>query len=61
MERRKISKKEIAAAIKAMKDNTSGYPRMLPVVTLKNRKTYFVDERLKELRNINNPCDTIKF
>ena len=58
MERRKISQKEIDEAIKATK---SGYPRVLPVVTLKNKKTYFIDERLKELRNINNPCDIIKF
>lgn len=33
--------------------------RMLPRVTLSNGKTYFIDERLNQLRNINNPHDYI--
>ena len=32
---------------------------MLPMVTLSNGKTYFIDDRLKQLRNINNPHDFI--
>ena len=35
-------------------------PRMLPTVTLRNGKTYFIDERLNELRNIRDPNDSIK-
>jgi hypothetical protein len=34
-------------------------PRMLPRVTLSNGKTYFIDERLNQLRNIKNPHDYI--
>lgn len=36
-------------------------PRRLPAVTLKNGKTYFMDSRLRELRNIHDPCDSIDF
>ena len=32
---------------------------MLPRVTLSNGKTYFIDDRLRQLRNINNPHDFI--
>ena len=38
---------------------TKGMPRRLPVITLKNGKTYFVDERLRQLRNVINPHDYI--
>ena len=34
-------------------------PRMLPRVTLSNGKTYFIDARLNQLRNIKNPHDYI--
>ena len=34
-------------------------PRMLPRVTLSNGKTYFIGERLHQLRNIKNPSDYI--
>jgi len=34
-------------------------PRMLPKVTLSNGKTYFIDERLRQLRNVQNPHDYI--
>ena len=46
-------KKEDSETIK-----TKG-PRMLPRVTLSNGKTYFIDERLNQLRNIKNPHDYI--
>jgi len=36
-------------------------PRRLSTVTLDNGKTYFIDERLKQLRNVNNPHDFIDF
>jgi hypothetical protein len=36
-----------------------GTPRQLHAVTLKNGKTYFVDERLRQLRNVHNPHDFI--
>ena len=34
-------------------------PRMLPRVTLNNGKRYFIDARLRQLRNIKNPYDYI--
>ncbi|MGV8081002.1 MAG: hypothetical protein AB2L22_13210 [Syntrophales bacterium] len=34
-------------------------PRMLPMVTLSDGKTYFFDERLGQLRNIWDPGDSI--
>ena len=34
-------------------------PRMLPMVTLSNSKTYFIDERLGQLRNVMTPHDYI--
>ena len=40
---------------------SDGMPRRLPAVTLSNGKTYFVDRRLRELRNVNNPHDYIDF
>ncbi len=43
------------------KGSTAGMPRRLPAITLKNGKTYFVDERLRELRNVHNPHDNIAF
>jgi len=36
-------------------------PRMLPTIKLPNGKTYFVDIRLRQLRNIKNPHDYIDF
>ena len=36
-------------------------PNRLPTVTLDNGKTYFIDERLKQLRNTVNPHDYIDF
>jgi hypothetical protein len=38
---------------------SSADPRRLPAVTLKNGKTYFVDSRLRQLRNVHNPHDYI--
>ena len=43
------------------KKGTDGLPRRLPAITLENGKTYFIDERLKQLRNIKNPADFIDF
>ena len=40
---------------------SNGMPRRLPTITLDNGKTYFVDERLKQLRNVHNPNDFIDF
>ena len=37
----------------------SNGPRLLPTVTLSG-KTYFLDERLEELRNVRDPFDSIK-
>ncbi len=35
-------------------------PRVLPTVHL-NGRDYYIDDRLKELRNIHNPHDSIDF
>ena len=39
----------------------NGMPRRLPAITLDNGKTYFIDERLKQLRNVHNPHDFINW
>ena len=46
---------------KEYRKGTDGMPRRLPTVTLDNGNTYFIDERLKQLRNIKNPHDYIDF
>jgi hypothetical protein len=38
-----------------------GMPRRLPAITLPNGKTYFIDERLRQFRNVHNPHDSIDF
>jgi len=38
---------------------SGGMPRRLPAVTLENGKTYFIDERLRQLRNVLDPHDYI--
>ena len=35
-------------------------PRRLPTITI-DGKTYFVDDRLTELRNVDNPHDALRF
>ncbi|VVB76105.1 Uncharacterised protein [uncultured archaeon] len=35
-------------------------PRMLPIVQVGNKR-YFLDERLKQLRNVKNPYDYIDY
>jgi len=35
--------------------------KILPIIKGENGKTYFVDERLKQLRNVKNPHDFIDF
>jgi hypothetical protein len=35
--------------------------KILPIIKGENGKTYFVDERLKQLRNVQNPHDFIDF
>ena len=44
---------------KECRNGTNGMPRRLPAVTLDNGKTYYVDERLRQLRNVINPHDYI--
>jgi len=53
--------KEALLLLKNAKQGVEKLPRMLPTVTLDNGKTYFVDERLKQLRNVLNPHDYIDF
>ena len=40
---------------------SDGMPRRLPTITLDNGKTYFIDERLRQLRNVHNPHDYIEW
>jgi hypothetical protein len=54
-----VDKHHVCAECRQGKDDSM--PRRLPVVTLENGKTYFVDERLKELRNVLKPYDSIDF
>lgn len=35
--------------------------KILPIIKAQDGKTYFVDERLKQLRNVQNPHDFIDF
>ncbi len=57
---RKRAKKTLRL-LKNVKPDPGKMPRMLPTVTLDDGKTYFVDERLKQLRNVLNPHDYIDF
>ena len=45
----------------AYKRGSMKFPRRLSTITLKNGKTYFVDNRLRELRNVDNPNDSLDF
>ena len=44
-----------------MKNQNQYRPHRLPTITLDNGKNYFIDERLKQLRNIENPHDYTDF
>ena len=46
---------------RSCRKGSTGMPMRLPAITLKNGKTYFVDNRLRELRNIHDPCDSLDF
>ena len=37
----------------------NGMPRMLPRIRLEDGKMYWIDERLNELRNVEDPGDRI--
>ena len=43
------------------RNGSVGMPRQLPAVTLENGRTYFVDGRLRQLRNVHNPHDYMDF
>ena len=43
------------------RNGSVGMPRQLPAVTLENGKTYFLDERLRQLRNVHNPHDYLDY
>ena len=53
--------KKALRLLKKVKPTPGEMPRMLPTITLDDGKTYFVDERLKQLRNVLNPHDYINF
>jgi len=46
---------------RACRNGSDAMPRRLPAITLENGKTYFVDCRLRELRNVRNPYDCKAF
>ena len=56
-----LTRKKALRLLKNVKPDAGKMPRMLPTVTLDDGKTYFVDERLKQLRNVLNPNDSIDF
>jgi len=45
--------------LKTQRTNKSSGPIRLSTVTLDNGKTYFIDRRLRQLRNVENPHDFI--
>lgn len=53
--------KEALRLLKKIEKDPRKPQGMLPVVTLDNGKTYFVDDRLKQLRNVLNPHDYIDY
>ena len=53
--------KKALRLLKKVKPTPGEMPRMLPTITLDDGKTYFVDEGLKQLRNVLNPHDYIDF
>ncbi len=50
--------KKTRSELRTMK---GGMPKWLPIITLENGKKYFIDRRLKQLRNIFNPHVNIDF
>ncbi len=44
-----------------MTEMGTGRARKLPKIKMENGKTYFVDERLRQLRNVQNPHDYIDY
>ena len=53
--------KKALRLLKNVKPDAGKMPRMLPTITLDDGKTYFVDERLKQLRNVLDPHDYVDF
>lgn len=54
-----VSKKLKTKRKETGEHNPMVMPIRLPTITLDNGKTYFIDERLKQLRNVENPSDYI--
>lgn len=52
--------KALEAFLAESAKNSGAGPRMLPVIHI-DGKRYFVDERLKQLRNVVDPSDYIDF
>lgn len=52
--------KALEAFLAESAKNSAAGPRMLPVIDI-DGKRYFVDERLKQLRNVVDPSDYIDF
>ena len=44
-----------------MPEMRAGRPGKLPVIRMENGKTYFIDERLRQLRSVDNPNDFIDY
>ena len=54
-----MTKKDAKGVIRLHQNEKT--PRRLPSITMDDGKTYFIDERLRELRNIASPHDFIRF
>lgn len=57
----RVDRHHVCESCRSGSVGTSGTPRRLPVVTLENGKSYFVDRRLRQLRNVLNPHDFIDY
>jgi len=57
----KVDEHHVCGECRKGSKGSYGMPRRLPVITLKNGKSYFVDNRLRELRNIHKPYDSLDF
>ena len=57
----RISKKDYDGDGEMMPETKTGRPIKLPVIRMENGKTYFIDERLRQLSNVDNPNDFIDY
>jgi len=44
-----------------VKESLDRWPKVLPILKAEGGKYYFVDERLRQIRNVKNPSDFVDF